>query len=102
MGNTITSLGQYKSIGMPYLEGAACTGCPNTMDGNNTHDVMTGLGVCRACPVLQQCCDWVASLGPRDRRSVLSGVVAGRVWGESKRHLSIRDRLLYGGVCDGR
>jgi hypothetical protein len=101
MRNT-TTLGQYKSIGMPYLEGAACTGCPNTMDGSTIDDVMNGLGVCRSCPVIQQCCNWVDSLDRGARRSILSGVIAGRVWGESKRHLTLRQRLLYGGVVDGR
>jgi hypothetical protein len=101
MANT-TSLGQTKPTGMPYLEGAACTNSPNTMDGNNTRDVMAGLGICMSCPVLEQCANWVDSLDRGSRRSILSGVVAGQVWGESKRHLSIRDRLIHGGVIDGR
>jgi hypothetical protein len=97
MSNT-TTLGQTKPTGIPYLEGAACTAIPNVMDGRNVEDVMRGLGTCRACPVLELCAGWTDSLTPGMKRSILNGVVAGQVWGEAKRNLSISDRLIYGGI----
>jgi hypothetical protein len=94
------ALGQTKSPGMPYLEGAACTTIPNAMDGNNYGDVMIGLEACRGCPVLAQCSNWVNGLDRYSKRHMLGGVVAGKVWGEAKRYLSVREREEHGGTVD--
>jgi hypothetical protein len=65
----------------PSLESAACTAHPGVMDGSTRGDVIRGLYFCAECPVLVQCRAWANSC----RRGILTGAVAGKVWGEAKR-----------------
>lgn len=92
LARTTTNL---KPTGMPYLDGAACTNIPHIMDGTNSADVHAGLDACCTCPAFGECDRWVNSLTPPQKRNLLNGVVAGRVWGESKRWMTPRDRKLH-------
>lgn len=65
--------------GIPDLPGAACKGRPEWFDLTPDDDpelIERAELVCRHCPALAKCRDWLAST-PRDQRP--SGVVAGRL-----------------------
>ncbi|CPR12430.1 Transcriptional regulator WhiB [Mycobacterium bohemicum DSM 44277] len=64
---------------IPPLPGAACKGQPTLFDlepGADTAAIEAAAAVCRSCPALQACAEWVASTPPRRRPS---GVVAGQL-----------------------
>lgn len=87
-----------KPLHMPHLDDAACLGHATHMDGGNYENITTGLSLCHTCPERQRCQEWVNSLSNHQKRNCLTGVMAGRVWGESKRWLSPRERKQLGGV----
>jgi hypothetical protein len=88
-----------KETHFPHLDGAACNGHAQLMDGEGgQQDVLDGLRLCFGCPVFKQCNEWVEQLTKYQKRHCLSGVVAGRVWGEPKRWLNNGDRKRYGGI----
>lgn len=68
--------------GAPALDGAACTGRGHLFDDRQTeetigtwrHRASHATSICRSCPVLASCREWLESLAP-DRRP--HGVVAG-------------------------
>src|SRR6185312_7706559 len=65
---------------IPDLHGAACRGHAEVFDVADRHDpgIAQARSICRSCPALQDCRDWLASL-PRPMRP--SGVIAGRYLG---------------------
>jgi WhiB family redox-sensing transcriptional regulator len=62
----------------PRLPGALCTGRPELFDGDDTAAREAAAALCRACPSLAACRQWVRSL-PRSSRP--PGVVAGPISG---------------------
>jgi hypothetical protein len=52
----------------------ACEGHADTMESTDEHDRAKALALCRHCPVLARCRDWVLSLDPADEPL---GVVGG-------------------------
>lgn len=71
-------------VNTPRLDGAACVGRASLFDEAQPNEdgaaaaqrQLQALALCRGCPVLDACREWVASLPPRQRPP---GVVAGRV-----------------------
>jgi|GEM_PF-3489846 len=65
--------------GVPRLPGASCHGDSRTFDlepDADREDVDYAIEICKACPALTACREWVRSLPPEQRPS---GVVAGRL-----------------------
>lgn len=88
------------SLAVPHLEGAACIGrdelFDQTIDGRETYAVRAALTLCRACPCLVVCAEWLESLPPKERPY---GVTGGQVRIERKqrtRKESTHDRYTTG------
>ena len=64
--------------GVPHLSGARCRGLSALFDVEDAADPRAEQAVelCRGCPALKSCGDWVASLPPKHRPA---GVVAGQL-----------------------
>jgi hypothetical protein len=66
------------SLGIPNLPGAACTGSWHIWESEHPDDQEYAKNQClAACPALQACTAYMASLKPSKRPS---GCVAGIVW----------------------
>jgi WhiB family redox-sensing transcriptional regulator len=63
--------------GIPELNGARCRGEWSTFDETDDPEIVDyALNLCRSCPALAECEQWLQSLLPRKRPV---GVVAARV-----------------------
>lgn len=61
--------------GIPPLPGALCRSEAELFGSDDADDQAAAAAICRACPALPQCSEWVASL-PKSQRPL--GVVAGQ------------------------